>query len=134
MINITTVSTTATEQVLTANVSERLCQRYYVNQSIQPSVTVDYSIEDYKLIGTTEYVTVKASVTITYVPTNGTHCCPKTNIFTEYFTVAFSDVTALTVPTITETDGIVEPDYVNRCDIAGGISAINVVTISIAAA
>lgn len=131
MIDITTVSTTATTQVVTCNVTERLCQRYYVTSSIQPAVNVDYSIDDYKLVGTTEYVTIKANVTITYVPTNGSHCCPKTNIFTEYFTVAFADVTTLTTPTITESDGIVEPDYVNCCDVAGGISAINVVTISI---
>jgi hypothetical protein len=131
MIDITTVSAAATTQVVTCNVTEKLCRSYYVTSSIQPSVNVDYSVADYKLVGTTEYVTVKANVTITYIPTNGSHCCPKTNIFTEYFTVAFADVTTLTTPTVTEADGIVEPDYVNCCDVAGGISAINVVTISI---
>lgn len=132
MINVTPISFTATAQSYAAELTEKLCQPYCVNASIQPIVDVVYSIEDQSLVGTTLYVTVKTQGTVEYVPKCGNPCCPKSKIFTEYFTVAFAGATAASAATITQVAGIVKPAYVNCYNVACGISAINTVTITIA--
>ena len=132
MINVTPISITATAQSYAAELTEKLCQPYCVNASIQPVVDVVYSIDEQNLVGTTLYVTVKAQGTVEYVPKCGSTCNPKSKIFTEYFTVAFTGATAATAATITQAAGIVKPAYVNCYTVACGISAINTVTISVA--
>ena len=132
MINVTPISITATAQSYAAELTEKLCQPYCVNASIQPVVDVVYSIDEQNLVGTTLYVTVKAQGTVEYVPKCGSTCNPKSKIFTEYFTVAFTGATAATAATITQAAGIVKPAYVNCYNVACGISAINTVTISVA--
>lgn len=132
MINVTPISIAATAQSYAAELTERLCQPYCVNASIQPIVDVVYSIEDQTLVGTTLYVTVKAQGTVEYVPKCGNPCNPKSKIFTEFFTVAFTGATAATTATITQVAGIVKPAYVNCYNVACGISAINTVNITVA--
>lgn len=132
MINVTPISIAATAQSYAAELTERLCQPYCVNASIQPIVDVVYSIEDQTLVGTTLYVTVKAQGTVEYVPKCGNPCNPKSKIFTEFFTVAFAGATAATTATITQVAGIVKPAYVNCYNVACGISAINTVNITVA--
>ncbi len=132
MINVTPISIAATAQSYAAELTERLCQPYCVNASIQPIVDVIYSIEDQALVGTTLYVTVKAQGTVEYVPKCGNPCNPKSKIFTEFFTVAFTGATAATTATITQVAGIVKPAYVNCYNVACGISAINTVNITVA--
>ena len=132
MINVTPISIAATAQSYAAELTERLCLPYCVNASIQPIVDVVYSIEDQTLVGTTLYVTVKAQGTVEYVPKCGNPCNPKSKIFTEFFTVAFTGVTAATTATITQVAGIVKPAYVNCYNVACGISAINTVNITVA--
>ena len=132
MINVTPISIAATAQSYAAELTERLCQPYCVNASIQPIVDVVYSIEDQTLVGTTLYVTVKAQGTVEYVPKCGNACSPKSKIFTEFFTVAFTGATAATTATITQVAGIVKPAYVNCYNVACGISAINTVNITVA--
>lgn len=132
MINVTPISIAATAQSYAAELTERLCQSYCVNASIQPIVDVVYSIEDQTLVGTTLYVTVKAQGTVEYVPKCGNACNPKSKIFTEFFTVAFTGATAATTATITQVAGIVKPAYVNCYNVACGISAINTVNITVA--
>lgn len=132
MINVTPISIAATAQSYAAELTERLCQPYCVNASIQPIVDVVYSIEDQTLVGTTLYVTVKAQGTVEYVPKCGNACNPKSKIFTEFFTVAFTGATAATAATITQVAGIVKPAYVNCYNVACGISAINTVNITVA--
>lgn len=132
MINVTPISIAATAQSYAAELTERLCKTYCVNASIQPIVDVVYSIEDQTLVGTTLYVTVKAQGTVEYVPKCGNPCNPKSKIFTEFFTVAFTGVTAATTATITQVAGIVKPAYVNCYNVACGISAINTVNITVA--
>ena len=129
MINVTPISIAATTQTYVAEVTEKLCKQYCVNASIQPIVDVTYTIDDTSLVGTTLYVTVKAQGTINYVPQNGNACCPKSKIFTEYFTVGF---TGASTATITQAAGIVKPAYVNCYNVACGITALNTVTIAIA--
>ena len=132
MITVIPQSITATSQVLTVDLTERLCAPYCVLSSIQPSVNVVYTIDDTTLVGTTLYVTVKAQGTVTYVPKNGNACSPNTKVFTEYFTTSFTGATSATTTTIAQTSGSVTPAFVNCCNVACGISALNVVTVTIA--
>lgn len=132
MINVTPISIAAAAQSYAAELTEKLCQPYCVNASIQPVVDVTYTIDDTSLVGTTLYVTVKAQGTVNYVPKCGHPCNPKSKIFTEYFTVAFTGATAATTATLVQTAGIVKPAYVNCFNVACGISALNTVTITVA--
>ena len=65
MINVTPISIAATAQSYAAELTEKLCQPYCVNASIQPVVDVTYTIDDTSLVGTTLYVTVKAQPLLT---------------------------------------------------------------------
>lgn len=132
MINVTPISIAAAAQSYAAELTEKLCQPFCVNASIQPVVDVTYTIDDQQLVGTTLYVTVKAQGTVEYVPRCGNACNPKSKIFTEYFTVAFEAATAATTATIAQAAGIVRPAYVNCYNVACGITALNTVTITVA--
>lgn len=132
MITVTPISITATVQSYTADLTEKLCQPYCVNASIQPMVDVAYSIDDQTLIGTVLYVTVKAQGSVNYIPKCGCACNPKSKIFTEYFTVSFAGATAASNATLVQAAGTVRPAYVNCCNVACGISALNTVTITMA--
>ena len=132
MINVTPISIAAAAQSYAVELTEKLCQQYCVNASIQPVVDVTFTIDDTSLVGTTLYVTVKAQGTVNYVPKCGHPCNPKSKIFTEYFTVAFTGATAATTATLTQAAGIVKPAYVNCFNVACGISALNTVTITVA--
>ena len=132
MINVTPISIAAAAQSYAVELTEKLCQQYCVNASIQPVVDVTYTIDDTSLVGTTLYVTVKAQGTVNYVPKCGHPCNPKSKIFTEYFTVAFTGATAATTVTLVQAAGIVKPAYVNCFNVACGISALNTVTITVA--
>ena len=132
MINVTPISIAAAAQSYAVELTEKLCQQYCINASIQPVVDVTYTIDDTSLVGTTLYVTVKAQGTVNYVPKCGHPCNPKSKIFTEYFTVAFTGATAATTATLVQAAGIVKPAYVNCFNVACGISALNTVTITVA--
>lgn len=132
MINVTPISIAAAAQSYAAELTEKLCQPFCVNASIQPVVDVNYTIDETSLVGTTLYVTVKAQGTVEYVPRCGHPCNPKSKIFTEYFTVAFTGATAATTATIAQAAGIVRPAYVNCYNVACGITALNTVTITVA--
>ena len=58
MINVTPISIAAAAQSYAAELTEKLCQPYCVNASIQPVVDVTYTIDDTSLVGTTLYVTL----------------------------------------------------------------------------
>lgn len=133
MINVTPQSITATSQVYTADLTEKLCKPYCVNASIQPSVDVVYSIDDTNLVGSTLYATIKAQGTVIYVPKCGNACYPSQKVFTEYFTVSFTGASGSSSVTLTQANGIVKPAYVNCYNVACGISALNVVTLTFTA-
>lgn len=132
MIHVTPISIATAAQSYAAELTEKLCQPFCVNASIQPVVDVTYTIDDQQLVGTVLYVTVKAQGTIDYVPKCGCACNPKSKIFTGYFTVAFTGATAATTATIVQEAGIVRPAYVNCFNVACGITALNTVTITVA--
>ena len=133
MITLIPQSISATSQVFTADLTERLCKPYCVLSSIQPSVNVVYTIDDTQLVGTELYVTVKAQGTVTYVPKNGNTCCPAQKVFTEYFTTSFAGATAASTVTISQANGVVRPYNVNCFNVACGISALNIVTLTFTA-
>ena len=133
MITVIPQSISATSQVFTANLTERLCKPFCVLSSIQPSVNMSYTIDDTTLVGTTLYVTVKAQGTVTYVPKNGNTCCPAQKVFTEYFTTSFTGATAASTVTIAQANGVVNPAFVSCMNVACGISAINVITLTFTA-
>lgn len=132
MIHVITQSVSATVQVLTTDLTERLCAPFCVQSSFQPSVDVSYTVDETNLVGTNLYVTVKAQGTVTYVPKNGNACCPKSKVFTEYFTTSFAGATAASTVTIAQANGIVKPAMVNCCNVAMGVSALNTVTLTLA--
>ena len=129
MISTVTQTATATSQVITADLTEKLCQPYCVNASVQPSVDVTYTIDDTNLVGTELYVTVKAQGTVLYVPKNGNPRCPKSKVFTEYFTTSFAGASGTSSVTIAQDAGFVKAAYVNCYNVACGISCANVVTL-----
>lgn len=133
MITLIPQSISATSQVFTANLTERLCRPFCVLSSIQPSVNMSYTIDDTTLVGTTLYVTVKAQGTVTYVPKNGNTCCPAQKVFTEYFTTSFTGATSASTVTIAQANGVVRPYNVNCFNVACGISALNIVTLTFTA-
>ena len=133
MITLIPQSISATSQVFTADLTERLCKPYCVLSSIQPSVNVVYTIDDTQLVGTELYVTVKAQGTVTYVPKNGNTCCPAQKVATEYFTTSFTGATAASTVTIAQANGVVRPYNVNCFNVACGISALNIVTLTFTA-
>lgn len=132
MISVIPQSIAAATQVLTVDLTEKLCAPYCVQGSIQPSVDVTYSVDETNLVGTVLYVTIKAQGTVTYVPKNGNACCPKTKVFTEYFTTSFAGATAASVASVAQANGIVRPSAVNCYNVAMAVSALNTVTITLA--
>lgn len=133
MITTNISSLTATEQTIAVSITVDLCNyKYFAKSSIQPSVDVNFVVSNATLVGTTEYVTIQAVGSATFVPTNTCRCNPKNILFTEQFTIAFVGVSSFSTPTITEINGIVEASDVNCCGIANQIQTVNAVTISIA--
>ena len=133
MLKLNPVDITATSQTYAADFIEKLCRPYCENASLQPTVTGSLQVEDVTLVGTTEYVRVKAQGTITYVPQNGNCCCPSSKVVTETFTVAFANVTEQKVPTVDVELGYTRPAYVNCYGVACGIALTGLVTIKIPA-
>ena len=131
MINVTPISITATSQVYTTDLTERLCKPWCVNASIQPTVDVTYSIDSTNVVGTTLYAVVKAQGTVIYVPKCGNACCPSQKVFTEYFTVGFQGANSASTVAITQSAGITQPAFVNCYNVACGFSALNTVTITV---
>lgn len=133
MISTITQSASATSQVLTSEITTKLCTPYCVLSSIQPTVDVTYTIDDTNLVGTQLYVTVKAQGSVLYVPKNGNTCCPKSKVFTEYFTTSFAGASGGSTVTVAQDAGFVKAAYVNCFNVACGISAANVVTLTFTA-
>lgn len=133
MINTVTQSATATTQVVTVDCTEKLCQPFYVNAPIQPVVDVEYSIDSTSLVGTNLYVTVRAQGSVNYVPKGCPSCNPKSKPFVEFFTTSFAGATGASTVTVAQDAGQVKAAYVNCYNVACGISAQNVVTLTFTA-
>ena len=133
MIKLNPVEITATSQTYAVEFVEKLCKPFCENSSIQPSITGTLQVDDVTLVGTTEYVRIKAQGTITYVPQNGNACNPCSKVVTEYFTVAFANVATEQVPTVDVELGYTRPAFVNCYGVACGIALTGLVTVKIPA-
>jgi len=79
-----------------ATFKEKLCRAYCVDSTIQPQVSLVYTVGTARLIESTVFIPIQAVITIV----TQTECCgcnAHTQLFTENFVVAFQGQTA--VPT-----------------------------------
>ena len=86
-----------------ATIKERLCRKFSVNATTQPTVTVTYTSGTPVLNETTVFIPITAQVTIT-TPSNNCGCNPNVEVFTEQFYVAFQGQTS--VPTAVTIDNV----------------------------
>ena len=77
-----------------ATFKERLCHRFNINATTQPSSSVTYTTGTPVLNGTTVCVPITAQVTIT-TPSGTCGCNPNVQVFSERFDAAFQGLTAL---------------------------------------
>ena len=114
----TTAISTATgtaSQEFASLVNEKLCRKVCVNQSIQPSANVTYTIDSITTIDTTTFVRIKATGVLTYVPKGCNGCQTLTQSFTEYTTIIFSNSAATAAPTVSLNQGTSRGYLTNIC-------------------
>lgn len=114
-----------------ATFKERLCWKYSVNATTQPSATVTYTTGTPRLNETTVFIPIMATITIT-TPSCSCGCNPHVQVFTENFEVAFQGQTA--VPTavalaVVGTDRFAS--CVNTCGIASAYTINESLTVTI---
>ena len=78
---------TATVQPLTVNITKNLRQAYCVNNAVQPTATVVFSVASVTNNNTQNIALINAAVTMTYTP-SGSYAA-KTVQWTEQFAVTF---------------------------------------------
>lgn len=109
----------ANELRLLAVFKEKLCHAYCVDSTVQPQTNVTYNIGTARLVGTTIYVPVTATITVV---TRANCCEARTAIFTENFVVAFQGYTALPTSVVVNNLGRdIQPSCVN-CGRARGVT------------
>lgn len=104
VVAISAATGTAVQQ-FAAIVKEKLCRQVCVNQSIQPTATVRYLLENQITTGTTTCVDLVAQGTIQYVPKGGCGCSTIAQQFVERTTLMFSNPAATAAPTISLKQG-----------------------------
>lgn len=110
---------------------EKLCRAYCVDSTVQPQTTLTYKVGTTRLVGTTLYIPITATITV--VTPNG--CCnANTQIFTETFVVAFQEYSGLPTdgPTITSLGRDVQPSCV-KCGCAHGVTVNDSLLITLTA-
>lgn len=125
----------AAQAVNTLNVlatyKERLCQRYSVNATSQPAVAVTYANGTPRLNGTTIFVPITASITIT-TPANACGCNPHVQTFTENYIVAFQGYAALpTAVTVTLLGRDAFGSCIDRCGLASAYTINDSLSVAI---
>ena len=97
-VTVSPVGLAAAQVVNVANImatyKEKLCRPYCIDSTIQPQVSVVYTIGTPRLNDTTVFVPVRATITIV-TQMNKCGCNAHTQLFTEDFVVAFQGRTAL---------------------------------------
>ena len=122
MITLNAIATTAISEATGAAsqefavlVNEKLCRKVCVNQSIQPTANVTYTVDSVTTIDTTTFVRIKASGVLTYVPKGCNGCQALTQSFIEYTTIIFSNSAATAAPTISLNQGTSHGYLANIC-------------------
>ncbi len=110
---------------------EKLCRAYCVDSTVQPQTTLVYKVGTTRLVGTTIFVPITATITV--VTPCG--CCnANTQIFTETFVLAFQGYSGLPTvgPTITSLGRDVQPSCV-KCGCAHGVTVNDSLLITLTA-
>lgn len=98
MINISPVGLAAAQTTNTVNImatyKEKLCRTYCIDSTIQPQLSVVYTIGTAILDNSTVFIPITAVITIV-TQDNKCGCNAHTQLFTEKFVVAFQGRTAL---------------------------------------
>lgn len=130
VVAISAATGTAVQQ-FAAIVKEKLCRQVCINQSIQPTATVRYSLENQTTTGTTTCVDLVAQGTIQYVPRGGNGCCTETQQFVERTTLMFANPAATAAPTISLTQGVSDGVLADkRCNVSRAYQITTDVTVS----
>ena len=75
-----------------ATFKEKLCKPFCIDSTLQPVVTINYTVGTSRLVQTTVFVPITANISVVTQP----GCCnAKTQLFTETFYAAFQGRTAL---------------------------------------
>lgn len=77
-----------------ATYKERLCRSYCINSTIQPQVSVVYTTGTARLVDSTVFIPVRATITVV-TQDSVCGCNAHTQLFTENFVVAFQGQTAI---------------------------------------
>lgn len=110
---------------------EKLCRAYCVDSTVQPQTTLAYKVGTTRLVGTTLFVPITATITV--VTPSG--CCnANTQIFTESFVVAFQGYSGLPTvgPTVTNLGRDIQPSCV-KCGCAHGVTVNDSLLITLTA-
>lgn len=114
-----------------ATYKERLCRKFSVNATVQPSVAVTYTTGTPRFNGTTVFVPITAQITIT--TQNGScGCNPNVQVFTENYVRAFQGQTGL--PTAVTLDVVGRdqfPSCVGNCGFASAYVINDSLTVTI---
>ena len=110
---------------------EKLCRAYCVDSTVQPQTTLVYKVGTTRLVGTTIFVPITATITVV---TPGGCCNANTQIFTETFVLAFQGYSGLPTvgPTITSLGRDVQPSCV-KCGCAHGVTVNDSLLITLTA-
>lgn len=125
------VAPTANQLRMLAVFKEKLCRAYCIDSTVQPQTTLTYKVGTTRLVGTTLYVPITATITV--VTPNG--CCnANTQIFTESFVVDFQGYSGLPTvgPTITNLGRDIQPTCV-KCGCAHGVTVNDSLLIALTA-
>ena len=125
------VAPAANQLSVLAVFKEKLCRAYCVDSTVQPQTTLVYKVGTTRLVGTTIFVPITATITV--VTPCG--CCnANTQIFTETFVLAFQGYSGLPTvgPTITSLGRDVQPSCV-KCGCAHGVTVNDSLLITLTA-
>lgn len=110
---------------------EKVCRAYCIDSTTQPQTTLVYKVGTTRLVGTTLYIPITATITV--VTPNG--CCnANTQVFSETFVLAFQEYsgTLTAGPTITSLGRDVQPSCV-KCGCAHGVTVNDSLLITLTA-
>lgn len=110
---------------------EKVCRAYCIDSTTQPQSTLVYKVGTTRLVGTTLYIPITATITV--VTPNG--CCnANTQVFSETFVLAFQEYsgTLTAGPTITSLGRDVQPSCV-KCGCAHGVTVNDSLLITLTA-
>lgn len=129
-VGLAAAATANTLNVL-ATFKERLCWKFSVNATTQPTATVAYTTGTPRFNGNTVFVPITAQITIT-TPSNSCGCNPHVQVFTETFEVAFQGQTALPTAVAVEVVGTDRfASCVNNCGVASAYVINDSLTVTI---